>query len=1246
VHLPAGEPSGIDDGNQAVDLGLPAGDIVFLSSAESEITTLTFASSRRAADAPVLRLANIMQLGHPLSVDLFVERTLADARLVVVRILGGAGYWPYGLETLRALARGGGPQLAVIPGESRWDPSLEDYSTVAAEDCRRIWRYLVEGGVGNSTNCLRYLEALIAPDRKARQLDVPSPELLPKAGFYQPGKGHVRTCSQVAGNRPRAAIVFYRSLLSGGSTEPIDCLVEELAEAGLDAQPIFIASLKDKESAAFLSAAFAQGAPAIVLNTTAFAASTTGVAHRGTALDAPGRPVLQVVLSGSQKPAWQESTQGMSPRDLTMNVVLPEVDGRILTRPVSFKETIQPDTGGPTITVNRSDRGRARFVAAQARAWVDLARTPAANRRIALVLSNYPDRDGRIANGVGLDTPESTTRLVAAMTAAGYRTDRFPKTGAALMARITAGRTNASRGRATVRLSLAIYREFIEGLPKPAREALMERWGEPESDPAYEIGEFHLAVQQFGNTVVGIQPPRGYGVDPKTTYHDPDLVPTHGYLAFYVWLRREFGAHAMVHMGKHGNLEWLPGKALGLSEECWPEVALGPTPLIYPFIVNDPGEGSQTKRRASAVVIDHLMPAMTRAEIHGGLARLETLIDEYYLAMGVDPRRQTYLAGEIVAVAEEEGLDRDLRLSRGKEDESLQSIDAHLCELKEMQIRDGLHVFGASPRARLRSDTLVAIARVPRSGGDPAAASLHRAIADDLKLSFDPLDHEPAERWTGSKPDRLAQMSEALWRTQGDTVERIELLAVKLVASPSRHAELPATNAVLDWIAGHLAPALDGSGYMETGSLLAALDGHFVAPGPSGAPTRGRPEVLPTGRNFYSVDVRAVPTAAAWELGRRSAEALALRYFQDEGAWPTSIAMSAWATSNMRTGGDDIAHVMALIGARPEWEPGTGRVTGFSILSLGELRRPRIDVTLRISGMFRDAFPGQIELVDSAMRAIADLEEDETANPIAAAAREARMSLRGAGMDDNAARNLASTRIFGSKPGAYGAGLQALIDTGTWQSRHDFADAFLAWGGFAYGAGRYGTEAGDFLGERLTKAEAVYQAQDNREHDILDSDDYYQFQGGLAATVEALSGEAPRVYHGDSSRPEKPVIRSLKQEIARVVRGRAANPKWIAGVMRHGYKGAFEIAATVDYLFAFAATTEAVDDHHFDQLFNAYLGDEEVRGFLAANNPHALGEIAARLREAIDREMWSPRSNSAYDRLSELISMNSGDAIS
>ncbi len=1230
MHLLAGDAGRIDDGDGAVDLGQAPGDIVFLSSADSELAALAALSGATVS----VRTANLMRLSHPLSVDLYLEKTIAGSRLVVVRMMGGTGYWPYGLDSLRAFARRSGLKLAVIPGDDRWDAALPAYSTIADEDCRALWRYFAEGGEENTRRGLAFMAALLGEAERPGP-----PVVVPHAGAWWPGSGAL-TLDEMRGRtdpgRAVAPIVFYRALVAGGSTAPVDALVEALDAEGISALPIFVTSLKDAESETFLREAFAAFPPAIVLNATAFAVSRIGAANAGTVLDEPGRPVLQVVFSGSSEPAWREGPRGLQPRDLTMNVVLPEVDGRILTRAVSFKSEVA--VAGGTATVYRPLADRIRFVARQASAWVRLGRRAPAERRVALLLSRYPNREGRLANGVGLDTPESTVRIAEALIAAGYDAPAFPDNGAALMDALRA----ASSGGAPdcPRLALTAYRAFFDTLPAANRDAVIAQWGQPEADPSFSDGALAIPALRYGNLVAGLQPSRGYDVDPKATYHDPALVPTHAYLAFYAWLRLEFGADAVVQVGKHGNLEWLPGKALGLAETCWPEVALGTVPLIYPFIVNDPGEGSQAKRRSSAVVVDHLMPAMTRAETYGALAELETLIDEYYVAAGIDRQRRAWLEKEIAALAERHGLAADLGLARGQSDETLRALDAHLCELKELQIRDGLHILGAAPEAGERIATLAAIARTPRSGGQPEDQSLDRAIAADLGLDLDPLTADPGGDWTGPRPAILAGASAGPWRTVGDTVERIALLARALIgdARPeSVAAPGAATDAVLGWVTAELAPALDASGDAEIAAVLAGLDGRFVRPGPSGSPTRGRPDSLPTGRNFYSVDVRAVPTRAAWATGRAAAEELALRYFEDEGEWPRSIAMSAWGTSNMRTGGDDIAEVLALIGAEPVWEKGTGRVTGFRVIPLSELRRPRIDVTLKISGMFRDAFPDQIDLMDSAIRAIASLDEDDTANPLAGAARATEARLSSLGIEPDDARRKAGSRIFGARAGAYGAGMQVPLDEGLWEKRSDLADTFLAWGSFAYGGGQAGAPAREVLVERLKGADAVVHNQDNREHDILDSDDYYQFQGGLAATVEGLRGIAPRIYHGDNALPEHPRVRPLQEEIGRVVRGRAANPKWIAGMMRHGYKGGAEMAATVDYLFAYAATTGAVGSHHFDALYDAYLGDPTVRDFLDRKNPAALTEMAAKFREAADRGLWTPRLNSAYDDLSALI---------
>ncbi len=854
------------------------------------------------------------------------------------------------------------------------------------------------------------------------------------------------------------------------------------------------------------------------------------------------------------------------------------------------------------------------------------------------MLANYPGRDGRIGNGVGLDTPASAISILQALAGADYRIADAPGDGDALIRRLLHGPTNANpRAPAEELLSLADYSTFFAGLPLPTQRAVQARWGAAERDPFFrpgrlDCGGFAIPGFRAGNIAVLIQPARGYDIDPRSTYHDAALAPPHGYLAAYAWVARAFRADAVIHLGKHGTLEWLPGKALALSSECFPEAALGPLPNLYPFIVNDPGEGTQAKRRAQAVIVDHLTPPLTRAGSYGPMAELERLIDEYYEASQSDPRRVAILAGAILERARAGGLDADCGIAAGDDGiAALRKLDGFLCELKELQIRDGLHVFGRSPEPARLDALIVAFARAGRGAG-PADASLLRALAADLGLDGDPLAVDLAEPWLGPRPAALS--GDDPWRTAGDTVERLETLALRLVAGEvPPQPQWRQTRTVLDWIEAVLRPAVAACGEAELAGLLAGLDGRFVPPGPSGAPSRGRPEVVPTGRNFFSVDTRAVPTQAAWLLGWQSAGLLVERHAQEYGVYPARVALSAWGTANMRTGGDDVAQALALMGVRPVWEGSSGRVTGFEILPASVLDRPRVDVTLRVSGFFRDAFPALIDLVDSAARAVAALDEPAAVNPLACRVAADRLALEAQGVDPQQAAQRAGYRVFGAPPGIYGTGLQTLIDDRSWDGEADLAEAWLGAGGYAYGAGAEGRLDRAMLEARLAGAEAVVHNQDNREHDLLDSGDYYQFEGGLALAIRRLSSRTPAVYHNDHSRPETPRIRTLREEIGHIVRGRAANPRWIAGMMRHGYKGAAEIAATVDYLFAFAATARAVDDAHFEALYDAYLADDEVRGFMAEQNRAALTDTCRRFLEAIERGLWRPRRNSAREAL-------------
>ena len=1236
MHLLATIPGTIPDGSAAVDLAQSPGDIVLLSSADTELALLAVAQTRlRARDplVPCLRLASVLRLGHNFSVDLYTE-TVASARLIIARLLGGRGYWPYGVESLVETCRTHGIPLALLPGDDKPDPELADASTLPPDAVHRLWRYLVEGGPANAENLLRYTRSLIGHETAWAE-----PAALVRAGFYWPGRtlpSREEIAAAWRSDGGLVPIVFYRALVQSGNTAPVDALVDALAARRLRPLPIFVHSLKDGEATALLGAAFAAAPPAVILNATGFSVRMGAGSDPLAAADCP---ILQVVFAGNDEDSWRAGSRGLGPRDLAMNVALPEIDGRIMSRAVSFKAPLgrDPETEADLVGY-RPVADRVAFVADLARNWARLRAKPPAERRVALILANYPNRDGRIGNGVGLDTPASAVAILRGLAGAGYRIADPPEDAETLVRRLLAGPTNANpEAPAEETLSFADYSVFFATLPLAVQQAVAACWGPGERDPFFRPGRLdcgRFAIPGFcaGNVTVLIQPARGYNIDPKATYHDPALVPPHGYFAIYAWLAEDFRADALIHLGKHGTLEWLPGKALALSAECFPEAVLAPLPHLYPFIVNDPGEGTQAKRRAQAVIIDHLTPPLTRAGSYGGLAELERLIDEYYEAAQGDARRVGVLAAAILDEARAAGLDGDCGITGADDPASaLRKLDGFLCELKELQIRDGLHVFGASPEGERLDALLLAFARAGR-GAAPEDASLLRALAADLGLDEDPLALDLGEPWIGPCPGVLT--GDGPWRTAGDTVERLEALALRLVSGEASAEEgWPRTRAVLDWIEHRLRPAVAGCGEAELAGVLAGLDGRLVAPGPAGAPSRGRPEVLPTGRNFFSVDTRAVPTQAAWQLGWKSAALLLERHAQEYGSYPARVALSAWGTANMRTGGDDVAQALALMGVRPVWEPASGRVTGFEILPVSVLDRPRVDVTLRVSGFFRDAFPGLIDLVDAAARAVAALDEPPEANPLAARYADDRRALENQGVAPDEAAHRAGYRVFGSKPGAYGAGLQTLIDERIWQDEADLAEAYLGWSAYAYGAGVEGVAERAMLEARLAAADAVLHNQDNREHDLLDSDDYYQFEGGLALVVRQLSGRVPAVWHNDHSRPETPRIRSLREELGRIVRGRAANPRWISGVMRHGYKGAAEIAATVDYLFAFAATSRAVDDTHFDALYEAYLGDDAVRGFMAEHNPAALAETRRRFAEAIDRGLWRPRSNSAREAL-------------
>jgi len=1294
VHLLAAKPGGFVDDEGIVDLGQSPADIVILAAADSVLGALgsaldhigslhcsddTFLEVSDKDRLPSVRLANWMQLIKPAAYDLYEHKVLEHAKVVVVSLLGGEHYWAYGFQQLQAWSKAKkGRTLIVVPGDDSPDPALLQVSTCDMEDAHRVWRYFRESGQRNSEQFFQFLAAQFFQ----KNIEWQEPAPLPSALIYFQGntsnQGHASSLSEWKTHyqnnlqtQPVVLVVFYRSHLQSGNTAMFDGLLDIIEQENLIPLAIAVSSLKDHVSVGLIETLAEQTNAKVILNTTGFAANRVGspdLASEPTDFQsafASPIPVLQLILSGSTQDDWQAQTQGLRSRDVAMQIVLPEMDGRIITRAVSFKalshynETAQVD-----LVRYELHPERARFVAQLAKRYANLASKPNAEKRIAFVLANYPTKDGRIGNGVGLDTPASTVNLLKALESAGYPIEDIPEHGNGLIEALLGAVTNNpntlhERG-CWQSLSLEDYLHHFYQLPLECQTAVWDRWGPPEDDHKCREQDgqrrIMLAGIRLGETFVGIQPARGFNLDLAANYHDPDLIPPHSYLAFYFWLRHVYQVDAFVHVGKHGNLEWLPGKGTALSESCWPDIALGPMPNFYPFIVNDPGEGAQAKRRSQATIIDHLMPPMTRAETYGDMADLENLVDEYYQAMGMDVCRETWLREQILKKVQESHLLEELTgVESSNEDSVLEGLDTYLCEIKEAQIRHGLHRLGELPEDDKLADTLVALLRLPRGSETTSQGILHALVKDFALVgeglessNFDPMQSVRTP-WLGIKPESLVLVSEADWRSHADTKERLELfakdMALRYLIQGYSTAELakafPQTAILLSHAKKTLMLALEKSAEDEIQALLTGLAGGFISPGPSGAPTRGRLDTLPTGRNFFSVDNRAIPSPAAWAIGQKSADALVQRHLQEHGDYPKDLGLSVWGTATMRTGGDDIAQAFALMGVRPIWAPGSNRVTDFEILSCMQLGRPRVDVTLRVSGFFRDAFANVMRLYDAAVQAIADYAEPGNGNVIRVNVQARKQQLLDQGMDEEQANRQATYRVFGSKPGAYGAGLQGLIDERCWDTKADLAEAYVNWGGYAYDGNTYngeqdGVAAKSAFVERLSQLDAVVQNQDNREHDILDSDDYYQFQGGMTNAVTEFSGQAPSVYHSDHSNPSSPKIRTLKEELNRVVRSRVLNPKWIEAMQTHGYKGAFEMTATVDYLFAYDATTDLVADYQYQQVTDRLLLDPDNQAFMRDNNPHALEEMGERLLEAIQRGMWQ-NADSHREKIQSLL---------
>jgi cobaltochelatase CobN len=1113
MHLLTTSSTNLDEIVEAVDLGQSSGEVAILSFADSDLAALAAAWDAERAVLPSLRLAHLRDLRHPMSVDLWIDRVGAHAKVILVRLLGGLDWWKYGVERLSSLARERGAALAVLPGEDRDDPRLDAASSLPPDELHALLRYFREGGLANMRALLRRLAR-----HAGHMLPTHEPAAVPRLAGYLPGEGAVpfeRLMQTFTPNSPIVPIIFYRAMLLAGDTAPVDALCAALAVRGLAAAPLIVTSLKDTEAAAFLRDAFERLTPAAIVTMTGFAAGNASDAV--SALDCPGVPVFQVVSATTRRAAWQDSSRGLGAADLAMHVVLPELDGRVLTGIVAFKDTLPPSQElAFTALASRPEADRVDIAADRIAAWVRLARRPLCERAVAILMPDYPGAKDRAGYAVGLDVPASVLAVLTDLAAAGYIVNGAPQTSRALLDGLAHGTGDAV-------LTLEDYVRLFADVPRGATEKIYDAWGDPADDPDMHDGVFRFRAQRFGNVLVALPPDRGRASQRRADYHDPQLPPRHALVAFGLWLQHFMRADALIHMGAHGTLEWLPGKAVALTAACFPEIVTGALPVIYPFIVSNPGEAAQAKRRIAGVTIGHLPPPLTAGGPSGAAHQLELLLDEYAQADGLDRRRRERLVSLIIETAQRSGLAREAGVAAATSaDEALKRIDAWLCDLKDFAVKDGQHIYG----------------RAPNGQDDPA------------------------------------------WRD---------------------------------------------SAAAERTALIAALDGRRIAAGPAGSPARGRRDVLPTGRNLFTADPRTLPTPTAMEIGRLAATEVVRAHLQNHGEPPRAAVIDLWGSATLRTGGEEIAQGLTLMGCRPIWEHATGRVTGVEVLPIAVIGRSRVDVTWRVSGLFRDLFPAQLALIDAAVQAVAAREEDEEDNPLAAA--------RGNGRS-NDKHMLRLDRIFGTAPGAYGAGTEELL--GRDAGRDDIGAAYLAAASHAYGGaeGQASAAPGAFAA-RVAGADMLIHVGDDPGRDLLEGAEDAAFVGGFAAAAQML-GRAADIVMLDTTDPQRPRARSLSAALARIIRARAVNPRFIAGQMRHGPRGAAELAETVDRLVNFAETTDAVASELFDLLHAAYVEDAAVRDFLLRENPAAAAAIGARLDAARRRGFWHPHRNDVDAALARL----------
>lgn len=1244
-------------------------DLVYFSTTSNELPNFIRAVEALAdSGVPVnLRAYTKLQLETEEGQAVFVE-TAVQADAVVVTLMGGKQSclaWDELTAAIETARRDGtAPYLHIQPtgGNNEAWTEAADWSD-GMDDGRwgELNKYYRHGGQANAAQFLKIFGNLA----KGWGLELEPPEVPPTEGVYHPDwPGSPPMDEYLAAldpAKPLIGIWFYQNLWVNGALDHINALIRSIEKHGGQALAVFHYRFQDdvvgNKGADWVIDNFFRkdGRPIIdaLLSPMMFSLEMAAPRYKGL-LDHLGVPVIQAVTTMQPADQWRQNPQGLTAMDVTMSLAQPEFDGNIISAPVASKQQTRRDpASGAVLAEYRPIEDGVDQAVSLALNWAKLGRKANPDKRVAIVFHHYPPRNDRIGCAAGLDSFASVHNLLGRMKEAGYVLEKEYENGEELAQEIVSGMTGDRRWltpdemarRAAAAVGPEDHLPWHNALPQANQIKMTADWGEMPGD--LFVHEQNLLISGLinGNVFISMQPPRGYIEQADKIYHDPHLSPPHHYLAYYRWIKHVFKADVVLHIGKHGSLEWLPGKGAGLSRECYPELAIMDLPNVYPYIINDPGEGTQAKRRSAACIIDHMTPVMVNADLYEEMAQVDNLIKQYNDARVEDPGKLEILRPMLWRAVEEADLQKDLELS---EDQAMAEFEAfleklhdYLGDMADTLINDGLHIMGQPPQGDAMVNCLAQLTRL--ANGD--TPSLRQSVIAADGYDYDQLLEKRGALVEGSNKTGGGLIAEAQDKClallaelalRGYDPAQAEAVAEELLGK----SHLPTADA-LRYAAEEVLPRLNGI-TAEIDACLAAMDGRHVAAGPSGAPSRGQVEVLPTGRNFYSVDPQKIPTPAAWKVGQALGRAMLERHLADHDRYPQSIGIILWASPTMRSKGDDVAEILWLMGLKPVWQKGSGNVRGLEVIPLSELGRPRIDVSPRVSGIFRDAFPNVVELIDKGVQMIAALKEKTEMNYLRAHVLDDMAAYKDDGMQDDDAFRQATLRCFGAPPGAYGAGVAALMEAKNWKDIHDIGDVFVGWSSYAYGQGVQGVQHEQVYRRLLGRMDVTVKNEDSREYDMMSCTDFYSYHGGLIAAVRSVRGQAPESFAGDSSDPERVKIRTAAEEAKHVFRSRLLNPKWIKGLMRHGYKGAGDISKAVDVAFGWDATADVVDDFMYERLADRVAFDPEVREWMKQVNPTAIHNISEKLLEAISRGMWNA-DDETHQRLMQLYLEAEGD---